>query len=574
MSFSNRGVDTFDERKSYIGIRLQQGVPLLDRDWNELDDIRRHLERTLRQRYIGEGVPDVAGFAVTAPAFPAPNDVVIAGGRCSVAGYDVWNQEDSVLFSESGDGLPLPPAPTDAPDLLTLYLEPDVVRVDSDTDPALANGQDVNVETCVRDRLQWTVRAVRQPAVPPLGTYVLAEIRRPAGAVQITQSMITDRRRLLLNLAETVDRVGRAEARLTAVERAVQKAQLDIESMKQDLGRLFWEVKVEAVTGGGPGPGFAQVARALFGGKATITVTITDRLGAPIQAAALSFMTDWGSLSPAFAATDSRGRASVDLFGVYTHAPLRQGDVGLLQRASQKVQAAELPNPGTIEYARLRFEPEEMAVLSRYSPPAMLADLGTDLPTAPIVAQPQWHTATVTVHAKDGPVGVVRGVGSAQVTFGLWVRDFVRTKIADVTRTVEVGARIGDILRQGIAPETFEHERVASQLLPTTLQAIHDDTHFIIKQLVFADPDVDDRHVTGTGLLSQVIAQESTAAVGARTNQAITHQLDQFVAADSVPVDAVGGRMAKTAILQRSSQISAGFAQAQRQRYSGALVER
>ena len=561
MGFSNSGVDTFDERKGYVGVRLQQGVPLLDRDWNELDDIRRYVERALRQHYVGDGVPDLAGFAVNAPPFVAPDDVVIAGGRCSVAGFDVWNQLDGVLFSEQGDLVPLPPALPDDSDVLTLYLEPDVVRVDSTTDPDLANSQDVNIETCVRDRLQWAVRAVRQPAVPPLGTYVLAEIARPAGTTQVTEAMVSDRRRLLLNLADAVDRLARTDTRLGVLEEAVHQAQLDIESMKQDLGRLFWEVKVDSTTTGG-----------LFGGKATITVMVNDRLGTPIEGAVVSFVTDWGSLSPAFAATDASGRASVDLVGVYTHVPLRWADVGLLQRVSQKVVAATLPNPGAIEYARLRFEPEEMAVLSRYSPPAMLADLGTDLPTAPILAQPEPHTATVTVHAKDGTGGVVRGVGSVQVTFGLWVRDFVRTKIADVTRSVEVGARIGDILRQGVGGEGFDHEMVATRLLPTTLQAIHDDTHLTIKQLVFADPEVEDRHVSGTGLLSRVIAQESTAAVGARTNQAITHQLDQFVAAPNVPLDAGLGREAKTAIIQRSSQITAGFAQAQRQQYSGALV--
>ena len=45
-NFSNHGIDTFDPDKDYIGIRLQQGVPLLDRDWNELEDIRRAAERT------------------------------------------------------------------------------------------------------------------------------------------------------------------------------------------------------------------------------------------------------------------------------------------------------------------------------------------------------------------------------------------------------------------------------------------------------------------------------------------------------------------------------------------------
>ena len=70
-------------------MRLQQGVPLLDRDWNEMEDIRRYFERTLREHYIGDGVPDVAGFAVSAPAIRADDDVVIGAGRCMVDGYDV-----------------------------------------------------------------------------------------------------------------------------------------------------------------------------------------------------------------------------------------------------------------------------------------------------------------------------------------------------------------------------------------------------------------------------------------------------------------------------------------------------
>ncbi len=563
MSFSNGGVDTFDPTKSYIGIRLQQGVPLLDRDWNELEDIRRHVERTMRAGYVGEGVPDGDGFAVSAPGFPAPDDVVIGTGRCSVAGYDVWNQASSVLFSAQGDGVTLPPALPDAPDVVTVYLEPDVVRVDSADDPDLGNPQDVNLETCLRDRLVWSVRAVRQPAVPPAGSYVLAEINRPAGTQQVTDDMVTDRRRTLLNLAQAVDRIGRAEGRILALTTAMAQAQLDIETMKQDLGRLFWDVTVDS-----------QSSWMLFGDKATVRVRVHDRLGNPIAGALVSFTTDWGVLSPAFASTDANGEASVDVVGVHADVPLRLPDIGLLQRASEKVSAALLPNPGAVEYAKVRFEPEELSVLSRYSSPAHLADLGTDLPVGPIVARPDPRTATVTVHAREGQGAIVRGVGSVQVTFGLWIRDFVRTKIADVARTVEVGARIGDVLRQGFLDGQFDHDHVATQLLPATLQSIHDDTHSAIKQHLFADPEVDDDHVAGTGVLSQVIAQESTAAVGARTNQAIDRQLEQFTQAPTVPMDAGGAAVARTAIVQRASQITAGFSQHQRQQYSGALVGR
>ena len=85
-------------------------MPLLDRDWNELEDIRRHFEQRLREHYVGEGVPDLTGFEVRAPDFDAPRTTSLIGaGSCSVAGFDVWNQ-DEVLFSEQGDRRPLPGA--------------------------------------------------------------------------------------------------------------------------------------------------------------------------------------------------------------------------------------------------------------------------------------------------------------------------------------------------------------------------------------------------------------------------------------------------------------------------------
>src|SRR2546425_3823041 len=120
-NFSNGGRDTFDAAKRYIGIRLQQGVPLLDRDWNELEDIRRHYEWMLRENYVGEGTPDADGFAVVAPHVRAERDFVIRAGRYSVGGYDVWNEKD-VFFSSQGDRRPLPE--TQADDVIVVYLEP------------------------------------------------------------------------------------------------------------------------------------------------------------------------------------------------------------------------------------------------------------------------------------------------------------------------------------------------------------------------------------------------------------------------------------------------------------------
>ena len=57
--------DTFDELKHYVGVRLQQGVPLVDADWNEQDDIRRYELRRFLKRFVGDGVPrGEDGFAI------------------------------------------------------------------------------------------------------------------------------------------------------------------------------------------------------------------------------------------------------------------------------------------------------------------------------------------------------------------------------------------------------------------------------------------------------------------------------------------------------------------------------
>ena len=96
-NFSNKQKDTFDPEKRYVGIRLQQGVPLLDRDWNEFEDIRRYEELMLRKWYVGNGSPD-NGFEISAVEPPA-NDFKIAAGRCIVDGFEAVNEPEVHLFS-------------------------------------------------------------------------------------------------------------------------------------------------------------------------------------------------------------------------------------------------------------------------------------------------------------------------------------------------------------------------------------------------------------------------------------------------------------------------------------------
>ena len=242
-NFSNNGQDTFDPIKHYIGIRLQQGVPLLDRDWNELEDIRRYFERMLRLHYIGQGVPDVEGFRIYASPFPASDDFMIGAGRCMVNGYDVCNEEPvlyseqrawdetSALYTEQRSALALPALPPGGEDKLTVYLQVAVELWDSTDDPDLLNSQDINLETCVRVKLKWRVRVAQYPDQPPADAYALAVITRPVGTESITDEMIEDVRRTNLSLAEVVDDTGYLKSRVATLEERIDEIQLEIEDI-------------------------------------------------------------------------------------------------------------------------------------------------------------------------------------------------------------------------------------------------------------------------------------------------------------------------------------------------------
>ena len=106
--------DTFDPLRSYIGVRLQQGVPLVDADWNEAHDVRKFEVQAFLKWFVGNGVPEgndgfrieglepaeVGDFVIRrgVGAAPAGTNNVERGlrhvGRCLVDGMDVLIAED------------------------------------------------------------------------------------------------------------------------------------------------------------------------------------------------------------------------------------------------------------------------------------------------------------------------------------------------------------------------------------------------------------------------------------------------------------------------------------------------
>ncbi len=68
--------------KHYVGVRMQQGVPLLDADWNTMDDLRRFQHENLNASVIGNGTPvGSIGFRIIPIAGGAVSTIIIASTK-------------------------------------------------------------------------------------------------------------------------------------------------------------------------------------------------------------------------------------------------------------------------------------------------------------------------------------------------------------------------------------------------------------------------------------------------------------------------------------------------------------
>ncbi len=77
---ANISRNTFNKLKHYVNVRMQQGVPLVDADCNEQDDIRKHELELFLKWFVGNGVPkNNEGFRILPrPGFE--HDFIIKGG--------------------------------------------------------------------------------------------------------------------------------------------------------------------------------------------------------------------------------------------------------------------------------------------------------------------------------------------------------------------------------------------------------------------------------------------------------------------------------------------------------------
>jgi hypothetical protein len=200
--------------KRYVGVRMQQAVPVLDADWNLLEDLRRNELETVGSWFIGDGVPaGNDGFDIFAVA--GANDFGIRNGLCVVSGKLTRNFADTTYGTQPNFGSGVTPpivaltTPT-ADKSFIAYLDVWEHEIDSQQDPALIDAR-IGVETAVRVMRDWAVRVARVPEdlplTPPAGHLFLqlAQLNRQANNPNITGSMIQDLRQTQLTINRKIE---------------------------------------------------------------------------------------------------------------------------------------------------------------------------------------------------------------------------------------------------------------------------------------------------------------------------------------------------------------------------------
>ncbi|HEX9023168.1 MAG TPA: DUF6519 domain-containing protein [Geobacteraceae bacterium] len=212
--------DTFNRLKNYVGVRLQQGVPLVDADWNEMEDIRKDELRTLIKWFVGDGVPlGSDGFRVVME--PSGTDFTIKAGICLVGGWETINHADlkyqaQPLFKNDTLALKWGVAKIDT---LTssvpqrddmVYLDAWEREVTPLEDNDLVDAR-IGIESCVRLKREWVVRVIESFSgslpVAPAGHHYC-----PLALLHRVNNLVTveDKRRTGLSLHGLVDEIADA----------------------------------------------------------------------------------------------------------------------------------------------------------------------------------------------------------------------------------------------------------------------------------------------------------------------------------------------------------------------------
>lgn len=208
--------------KGYVGVRVEQNVPLLDRDINLLGDLVGATLRDVVHRYVGDGAAlfDDGAFSIGA-IDPPGNNFTIGDGTILVGGLRIIRGTAATYTDQFGVD-PLIPLLENQSRVDTVYLDVWLVDVLSEVDPY--NQDDVGLLTSTRVQPYSKVRVAQggPPPGPAPGHVhcVLATISRTGST--ITAAQIVDERVTRLNLADVIKRVTKLEADILTLQNALK----------------------------------------------------------------------------------------------------------------------------------------------------------------------------------------------------------------------------------------------------------------------------------------------------------------------------------------------------------------
>jgi hypothetical protein len=195
--------------RHYLGVRLQQGVPVLDADWNELEDIRRTELLAMLRHFIGNGVPaGNQGFQVLSTS--GDNDFSIGEGIILVDGLLGINSSLTTYETQANASeLPALTTPAaDRTDLIYLDIWEEEIGATDSGDSRLIN-ELIGIETAVRIERKWSVRVqknatdISSVTIEEGHHYLpLAQLNRRATVAAITSDIIMDLRKTGITVSE------------------------------------------------------------------------------------------------------------------------------------------------------------------------------------------------------------------------------------------------------------------------------------------------------------------------------------------------------------------------------------
>ena len=142
--------NTFDTTKKYDKVILQQGVPWVDADFNEAQDIIRDKNRKTILYAVGNGSPDT-GLQIVGASLV--NNFTIKAGTIFVDGWVIWKESDETYNVQTDWASPTPLTTPGGPRTDLAYLHVFEELVDSVGDPNIKDPT-LLVECCQRIRIR------------------------------------------------------------------------------------------------------------------------------------------------------------------------------------------------------------------------------------------------------------------------------------------------------------------------------------------------------------------------------------------------------------------------------------